>query len=128
MADIHQRFLESSSAYDNRDIDKMMSFVSEDYTWYNIGPEGAQKLADGRAQAAQGLQMVFGSPDYISGRVAFSKAFGHIVVAVEVDTYRQDGEEVEKSRLGVYEYKGDELHRAWSFPIEDSDASRQSNQ
>ena len=120
MSDVLELFAESSNAYDDRDIDKMMSYVSDDYTWYNIAPDGAQKLAEGREQAAQGLKMVFGSPSYVGGRVEFSKAFGKTVVALEVDTYRENGQEVERSRLGVYEYRDDKLYRAWSFPV-DSD-------
>jgi len=120
MADIEKLFLESSSAYDDQDIDKMMSYVTEDYTWYNISEDGAQKLANGRDQAAQGLKMVFGSESYQGGRVDFAKAFGNIVVALEIDTYVEDGKQVEKARLGVYEYDKDKLHRAWSFPVNDS--------
>ena len=121
MTDFQELFLQSTGAYGDKNIDKMMSYVAEDYAWFNISEDGATKIASGRDQAAQGIKMVFESENYISGRVDFSKAFGKIVVALEVDTLIEDGKEVEKSRLSVYAFENEKLHRTWSFPVDNED-------
>ena len=119
--DVEQLFLESSKAYDEQDIDKMMSFTTEDYTFFNVSSDGPQKLAENQEQAAKGASMTFQNPNYISGRATFTKAFGNIVVAFEIDKYREGDEVIEKGRVGLYEYRGDKMCRAWSFPVENLD-------
>ena len=52
-----------------------------------------------------------------TGVVDFAKQFGNLLVAVETDTVRQDGEEVQMRRLSLYECEDGKLHRCWSFPI-----------
>jgi hypothetical protein len=118
MTDYKEIYLASSQAYKDRDIEKMMSFVTEDYSWYNIHEEGPRLLATGPEEASQGMKMVFANTDYISGHVDFLKTFGNILIAVETDTILQNGEEIRAQRMSVYECKEGKLHRTWSFPIE----------
>ena len=75
------------------------------------------QLASSKEQAKQGMKMVFDNIDYVQGHVDFAKQFGDILVTVETDTVRQEGEEVQTQRLSVYECEQVKLHRCWSFPI-----------
>jgi ketosteroid isomerase-like protein len=119
MADYKEVYLASTRAYQDRDIDAMMDYVTDDFSWYNIMPDGPMQLADGKDKAKQGMKMVFDNIDYVEGHVDFAKQFGDLLVAVETDTIRQEGEEVKMRRLSLYECTDGKLHRCWSFPIKE---------
>jgi hypothetical protein len=121
MTDYKEVYLASTRAYQDRDIDTMMEYVTDAFSWYNIMPDGAAQLANSKEQAKQGMKMVFDNIDYVSGHVDFAKTFGNILIAVETDTIRQDGEEVIMRRMSVYECEDGKLNRCWSFPIQDED-------
>lgn len=121
MTDYKEVYLASTQAYQDRDIDRMMEYVTDDFSWYNIMPDGASLLASGKEQAKQGMTAVFENIDYVSGHVDFAKTFGDVLVAVETDTVRQGGQEIRLRRLSVYECQDGKLHRCWSFPIEEDD-------
>ena len=121
MSKYEELFLQSSRAYDDKDYDRMMSFVTDDYEFYGITDEGPQLRAKGKQQAMAGLQMVLDSDTYIKGEVEFLKAFGNIVVALEKDQFREGDGIVTRSSLGVYVYKDDKLTRAFSFSVSEDD-------
>ncbi len=121
MPDVEDLFRASSKAYDERDIKKALSFVSDDYAWFKITEDGAELRSKGKEQAAFGLKMVFDSEEYIKGDVTFLKSFGNIVVAYEKDQYKEGGEFVTRGTLGVYIYQGDKLSRVYSFSVDGDD-------
>ena len=117
MTDYKEVYLASTRAYQERDIDTMMGYVTEAFSWFNINPDGPMQLASSKEEAMQGMKMIFENIDYVQGHVDFAKQFGNLLVAVETDTVRQDGEEVQMRRLSLYECEDGKLHRCWSFPI-----------
>ncbi|MEJ2139182.1 MAG: nuclear transport factor 2 family protein [Gammaproteobacteria bacterium] len=121
MADYKEVYLASTRAYQERDIDKMMEYVTDDFSWYNIMPDGPMQLAAGKEKAKFGMKMVFDNIDYVQGHVDFAKTFGDILVAVETDTIRQNGEEVQMRRMSIYECADGKLKRCWSFPIKEDE-------
>jgi len=123
MTDYKEVYLASTRAYQDQDIDAMMKHVTDDFSWYNIMPDGANQIASGKEQASTGMKTVFENIDYISGHVDFAKTFGDILVAVETDTIRIEGNKVRMRRMSIYECKEDKLHRCWSFPIKDDAAA-----
>ena len=56
MTDYKEVYLESTRAYQERDIDKMMECVTDAFSWYNILPDGASQLASSKEQAKQGMK------------------------------------------------------------------------
>ena len=46
MTDYKEVYLASAEAYKDQDIDRMMSHATEDFTWYNIEPDGPRMLSD----------------------------------------------------------------------------------
>jgi ketosteroid isomerase-like protein len=122
MTDYKKVYLASAQAYSDGDIDKMMDCATEDFSWYNIEPDGPRLLSDTKEKAKVGMQYILDNPDYLSGHVDFAKAFGNVVVVVETDRIRKDGEEVIQKRMSVYQCKDGKLHRCLSLPIEDDTA------
>ena len=121
MSKYEEMFRASSKAYDDQDYDKMMSFVADDYQFYGMTDEGPKLRANGKEQATAALKMVLESDAYVKGDVAFLKGFGNLVIALEKDQFREGDDTVTRSTLGVYEYRGDKLARAYSFPVKDEE-------
>ena len=44
MNDYKQVYLESTRAYQARDIKKMMEYVTDAFSWFNIMPDGPMQL------------------------------------------------------------------------------------
>jgi hypothetical protein len=118
MSEIEKLFLESGKAYDEQDLEKMMSFVTEDYSWFKMTETGSELKSKGKEQASFGLKMVFESDAYVKGEVVFAKAFGNTLVAYEEDEYIENGESVTRGTLGVYIYKDKKLARVFSFSVD----------
>jgi ketosteroid isomerase-like protein len=122
MTDYKKIYMASSEAYKSGDIDEMLSYATDDFSWYNIEPQGPILLSDNKEKARIGMQYILDNPDYLSGHVDFAKAFGNVVVVVETDRVRKDGEEITQRRMSVYQCKEGKLHRCISLPIADEDS------
>jgi hypothetical protein len=120
MADVEKAFQELQRAYTNKDINTMMSMVTDDYSVYNVTAAGPKKLVSSRDEAAKALEMVFGNENYISGHAESIQAVGNIVHATEIDIYSQNGQRIQATRFGVYEFVGEKLSRAWNFAVRDA--------
>jgi ketosteroid isomerase-like protein len=121
MTDYKKVYLASAEAYKAGDIDKMMDHATEDFSWYNIEPDGPKLLCDTKEKAKVGMQYIINDPNYLSGHVDFAKDFGNVVVVVETDQILKDGVEVRQRRMSVYECKDGKLHRCLSLPINEED-------
>ena len=120
MTDYKQVYLASAEAYKNQDVDLMLSHATDDFSWYNIEPDGPVLLSDSKEKAKVGMQYIINDPNYLSGQVDFAKAFGNVVVVVETDQILKNGEEVAQRRMSVYQCKDGKLHRCLSLPIDES--------
>jgi len=120
LVDVETIFRNLQAAYASKDIAVMMSFVTDDYSVYNVTESGPKRLVASREEATRALQAVFGNTDYISGSAESIQAVGNIVYATEVDIFNHNGTEKRMTRFGVYEFVGDKLFRAWSFPVQEA--------
>jgi hypothetical protein len=120
MTDYKKVYLASAEAYKDKDIERMMSHATDDFSWYNIEADGPKLLSDTKEKAKVGMQYIINDPNYLSGHVDFAKAFGNVVVVVETDRILKEGEEVTQRRMSVYECKDGKLHRCLSLPINEA--------
>ncbi len=123
MTDYKQVYLASAEAYRSGDVEAMLSHATDDFSWFNLQADGFVQLCDSREKAAIGMQFILDNPDYLAGHVDFAKAFGNVVVVVETDVVRKDGEEVRQRRMSVYECRDGKLARCVSLPIAEVDAA-----
>jgi hypothetical protein len=121
MTDYKKVYLASAEAYKDKDIERMMSYATDDFSWYNIEAAGPKLLSDTKEKAKVGMQYIINDPNYLSGHVDYAKAFGNIVVVVETDQILKGGEEVTQRRMSVYECKDGKLHRCLSLPVNDTE-------
>lgn len=120
MTDYKKVYLASAEAYKDQDVERMLSYASDDFSWYNIEPAGPKLLSDTKEKAKVGMQYIINDPNYLSGHVDFAKDFGNIVVVVETDQILKGGEEVTQRRMSIYECKDGKLHRCYSLPINEN--------
>ncbi|NND53472.1 MAG: hypothetical protein HKN56_00690 [Gammaproteobacteria bacterium] len=113
-------YLKSAEAYKNQDVDLMLSYASDDFSWYNIEADGPKLLSDTKEKAKMGMQYIINDPNYLSGHVDFAKAFGNIVVVVETDQILKEGEQVKQRRMSVYQCKDGKLNRCISLPVDEN--------
>lgn len=104
-------------AFNRKDADALGALLAEDYCWYTVGEDGPHKAAEGRAQTVERMRGFFAAMPYSESRIAGVLEVGHVIVAVEKDTFMQDGQPVQRTTLGVYEYRDGRLRRAWAFPV-----------
>lgn len=108
---------QQTDAFNNKDADKLGELLAEDYSWYMVTGEGPRKTASGRAETVARMRGFFASMPYSKSRIADSLEVGNLIVAVEKDTFVHEGKSVERTTLGVYEYRDGKLQRAWAFPV-----------
>ncbi len=117
MNELVQRVHEQTKAYNQKDLAKLLANLAEDYTSYEVRPEGPRLRAQGREQVEQALTGMFAASGYASSRVEDVRAYGNLVVAVEIDSFETDDGTKTTRSLGLYEFADGKLCRSWSFPI-----------
>ena len=106
-----------TAAFNRKDADALGELLTEDYSWYAVTEAGPRKSSEGRAQTVERMRGFFATLPYSESRIADSLEVGNMIVAVEKDTFIEDGKSVERTTLGVYEYQDGKLRRAWAFPV-----------
>lgn len=117
MTDLVERVLAQTEAYNQKDLEQLLSGLAPDYESWEVGPDGPNCRARGREQVEQALRGMFAASGYASSRVEDVRAYGNLAVAVEIDSFETaEGLKTMRS-LGLYEFRDGKLKRAWSFPI-----------
>jgi len=106
-----------AEAFNRKDADALGELLADDYSWYLVGEEGPTKATEGRDQTVERMRGFFASMPYSESRIAETLEVGPLIVAVEKDTFVENGRAVERTTLGVYEYRDGKLRRAWAFPV-----------
>lgn len=116
MSDYTDRVRAQKEAFNNKDLDALLAGLAADYEFWQVTPDGPKLLAQGPDQVRERIGAIFAAPGYLGSAVESVSAAGNVVSAVEIDRFATpDGEQSFRS-LGVYEYRGDKLIRAWNFP------------
>lgn len=119
MTDLVAKVMAQTDAYNRKDLDALLEGLAEDYESWEVGPEGPNCRARGRDQVGQALAAMFAASGYANSTVEDVRAYGQLAVAIEVDSFdTADGRKTMRS-LGLYEFRGEELLRAWSFPLKE---------
>lgn len=99
-----------------RDSVKLGDSITEDFTWYRVGPEGPQLAVQGRENTIKLLQQFFtqDAPNGFESKVYRLGMVGNILIQVEVDKYVSKTEgPVEKTSVELYEFKDGRRFREW---------------
>jgi ketosteroid isomerase-like protein len=101
-----------------RDAAKLADAITEDFTWYRVGPDGPLLAVQGREATVRMLSQFFtvDAPGGFESQVYRLGMVGNILVQVEVDRYESATEgKVEKTSLELYEFRDGRRFREWRF-------------
>jgi len=113
--DIIEMIEAAEIAFMNQDAEGVRQHLTEDFTWYQVGPEGAKQTVSGREETVELLSSFFGSDSWTESEVHRLGMLGNILVQVEVDTFLRDGAPVQMETLSVYEFRDGKRWREWKF-------------
>lgn len=115
VAMVHAR----TQAFNDKDVDALVAGLDENYQYYQVRGDGPHLLAQGRDAVGENLGRLFAATGYAESTVEDVQAHGNMAVALEIDTFElPDGRRTTRS-IGVYEFNGNLLRRAWNFPVEE---------
>jgi len=119
MRDLAQIVLDQTQAYNDKDLDKLLSGLAENYESYIVGPEGPKLRARGKAEVGERIGRMFAATGYAESRVEDVRVYGQLAVALEIDSFDTPAGRKTMRSIGLYEFDADRLVRAWSFPVRD---------
>lgn len=104
-------------AYNQRDIDRLVNNVTDDFKWYSLtadkllietsGKENFKKsMLDYYNSRPQNIHSVIESYTIDGNRISFKEVVSHKA---------KDGRTKSSSAMGIYEFKNGKIYRAWYF-------------
>ena len=113
---LYQLLSDQVEAFNKQDVEHLVKNVTEDFKWYSLTSDQLLIETDGKQAFKEGMTEYYKSDrkstsiieSYtIDGdRISFKEAVSHINTI---------GEKVSSSAMGIYQYKGDKIYRAWYF-------------
>ncbi len=104
-------------AYNQRDIDRMVNNVTDDFKWYSITADELLIETSGKANFKKGMQDYYRSrPNKIHSVIESYTIDGNRISFKEIVSHQnKKGKKVSSSAMGIYEFKGGKIYRAWYF-------------
>jgi len=102
-------------AFDEKKGAEVGAYLAEDYSWWQVTPEGPREAVRGRAATVALIERFFGSGAWVSSRFERLGMVGNILVQVEEDVVLEAGKPVTKVTLNLYEFRDGRRWREWKF-------------
>jgi hypothetical protein len=103
------------AAFLARDAAALGPTLSQDYSWWIIGEQGATKAIAGRDATVTMLSGFFKNAEWHGSKVYRLGMVGNLLIQVEVDTVGSPNGPVEKTSLEIYEFRDGLRWREWRF-------------
>jgi hypothetical protein len=113
---LYQYLCDQVEAFNKQDVELLVGNVTEDFKWYSLTANELLIETDGKQAFKQGMieyykagrksTSVIESYTVDGDRISFKEVVSHI---------NAEGKKVSSSALGIYQYKGDKIYRAWYF-------------
>ncbi len=105
-------------AFNARDVDAMLSMVSDDIQWLNLDGQQLMEETGDRAALGRAMRDYFASGDACTSRLSQVFATGSRVSALEVAVTPSAEGPQEQRCLSIYEFAGQLIKRVYYFPPE----------
>ena len=104
-------------AYNQRDIDRMVNNVTDDFRWYSLTADELLIETSGKANFKKSMQDYYRSrPNKIHSVIESYTIDGNRISFKEVVSHQnKQGKTVSSSAMGIYEFKDGKIYRAWYF-------------
>jgi hypothetical protein len=111
-----QMLQDQVDAYNRGDVERLVANVSEGFKWFSIASDSLLLEVAGKDDFRKGME------SYFEGRTPpHSKIDGYVIDGNRI-SFREivshenaDGETVQSSAMGVYEFRDGKIHRGWYF-------------
>ncbi|MEL7444595.1 MAG: nuclear transport factor 2 family protein, partial [Pseudomonadota bacterium] len=101
-------------AYNDRDLDGMLSLMHEDVQWLSVEGEKVEVFANGKADLAAQMESYLASPMATLSEIDGSVSDGRFVAVREIAHWTDNnGDAKEQSALAVYEIEDGLVRRVW---------------
>ena len=106
-------------AYNQRDIDRLVNNVTDDFKWYSLTADELFIEISGKANFKKSMQDYYDSrPQNIHSVIESYTLDGNRTSFREVVSRQtKDGKTKSSSAMGIYEFKEDKIYRAWYFIV-----------
>lgn len=104
-------------AYNQRDIDRLVNNVTDDFKWYSLTAEELLIETSGKVNFKKSMQKYYDSrPQNIHSVIESYTLNGNRISFKEVvSSQTKDGTTKSSSAMGIYEFKNGKIYRAWYF-------------
>ncbi len=104
-------------AYNQRDIDRLVNNVTDDFKWYSLTADELLIETSGKANFKKSMQDYYDSrPQNIHSVIESYTIDGNRISFKEVVSHQtKDGKTISSSAMGIYESKNGKIYRAWYF-------------
>lgn len=105
----------AEDAFNRKDAAAVAPYLAEDYSWWQVTPEGAREAVRGRDATIALLGKFYQADTWIASEFERLGMVGNILVQVEEDTVLEGGKPVRKVTLNLYEFRDGKRWREWKF-------------
>ena len=103
------------AAFNDKNAEAIAPYLAEDYSWYQVTPEGPKEMIRGREPTVNLLKKFYQSDTWVTSDFERLGMVGNILVQVEEDTVLVAGKPVKKVTLNLYEFRDGKRWREWKF-------------
>lgn len=113
-----QRVREYISAFNKRDIDTMLSMVSDDIQWISVAGDKVTIETQGKARLRESLAAYFESVPSARSELEWVRVTASRVAALEKAMWQSKSGPRSQASLSVYEFSGGLISRVYYYPAE----------
>ncbi len=113
---LYQLLCDQVDAFNNQDVDLLVNNVTQDFKWYSLTSDALLIETDGKQAFKEGMTEYYKSDRKSTSVIESYTIDGNRISFKEVVSHiNKEGKKVSSSAMGIYQYKGDKIYRAWYF-------------
>jgi hypothetical protein len=103
------------SAYNEHDVDKMQTLVTDDVRWMSINNDKITLESSGKKELAESMRSYFEGLPSTRARLTGVRSLGDFVTVIEESGWESKGEMKSQCAVSVYELKEGLILSVWYF-------------
>ncbi|MCL1142893.1 nuclear transport factor 2 family protein [Shewanella gaetbuli] len=108
-------------AFNQRDPDKMGTFVTNDVVWFDVAKTEMSHQTDSKKQLIRSMQDYFTDANRAHSRVINAISSGQFISTVEQVSWQKGDQWMSQCSIGVYQFKKQKIAAVWYYKSHDCD-------
>jgi ketosteroid isomerase-like protein len=113
-----QRVRDYVAAFNKKDVETMLSMVTEDIQWLNVAGDKISVETQGKAKLRESMTGYFKSTPTAKSELEWVQATSVRVAALERASWQTKSGPKSQKSLSVYEFRGELICRVYYYPAE----------